>query len=398
MPRTRPLKVCFFDAATSPGGTTTLTEIIFSKIDRRLITPRLFSALPTKELASRFKNSDISLPFSMNLTYAERENLLLKLNIKNKFLLKAAVYLISLFQILANIIPFFKILVILKQEKPDIIHIHNFETALLAAYLLKIPVIWHFHGIPAKPGKIHKLLQSIITQYLCISLFVKNQAIKSGYPDEKLLTLLNPAPSIEDAPHQDPRGIYSIPHNSILASNFGRILPWKGQLEFLQAFSIAKASCPQLFALVVGDDGEDYGYNYKEQLTNYIKDNQLSEHVILTGHIEDPHPLMEASDIIVHSSIEPEPFGLVITEAMAHNACVICSNIGAPPEIITHGVTGLVANPQDQQDLANAMIKLCQEPLLRAELSKNAKQEVNLNYDPSNYVKKLESIYISLVN
>ncbi|WP_019531045.1 glycosyltransferase family 4 protein [Dasania marina] len=399
MPTIPPIKVCYFDAAISPGGTTTLTQLIFSNINRKIVTPRLFAALSIQEASKRFKENDIVLLFTMNLSYTARENLLSKLQPYNKYLVKISIYLFSLLQLLSNVVPFLKILKALHKEKPDIIHIHNFEPALLAAYILKTPVIWHFHGIPNKPGKLHKLLQPIIKKYLCISAFVKDKAIEHNYSKHKLITLLNPGPSIDqNIVTRDIRTEHLIDSDAILISHFGRLIPWKGQLEFLQAFALAKTKCSKLVALLAGDEGEGYGHNYKEKLLTYIKDNNLTKHVIFTGHIDNPQAYMAASDIIVHSSIEPEPFGLVITEAMANGTCVICSNIGAPPEIIDHEVTGLIVNPNNSNELASAIIRLYGDTKLRSRLASNAKQQSILKFDPLIYTLKLESLYSSIGN
>lgn len=396
MSKPSPLKVCYFDAATSPGGTTTLTEIIFSGINRDVVSPRLFTALPRQEAFKRFKEQDITLPFSMNVSYTARENLLLKLKLSNKYLIKLTVYLFSLAQILTNIIPFLRILKSLKEERPDIVHIHNFETALLAAYLLKIPVIWHFHGVPCKPGRVHRLLQPIISNYLCISDFVMKEAVTHHYPKDKLITLLNPAPPIDEDIPDNIRSLYAIPDDAILISHFGRLVPWKGQLEFLKAFTIALKTCPELFALIAGGDGENFGYNYKESLETYISENDLSRQVILAGHVDSPHSLMATSDIVVHSSIMPEPFGLVITEAMSNGTAVICSNLGAPPEIIEDEVTGVIVDPVDSHALASAMIKLSQDRSFRLSLAQQAKQQAAEKFNSLNYIRQLESLYLSI--
>ena len=73
-------------------------------------------------------------------------------------------------------------------------------------------------------------------------------------------------------------------------------------------------------------------------------------------------------DVIVHASVEPEPFGLVIAEAMACGRPVIVSRAGGAAEIAQAGA--VFHTPGNAGELAERMTQLVNEPTLRGALSK----------------------------
>ena len=148
-------------------------------------------------------------------------------------------------------------------------------------------------------------------------------------------------------------------------AHIGRLVPWKGQKEFLQAFARVARQLPGIRALIVGDDIEKLNGAYVEELHSLIRQEGLSERVFCTGNIKDIHNLVAAVDIVVHSSTEPEPFGLVVTEAMALAKPVVAANHGATAEIVEHGRTGLLADPRNTQELAAAIARLATDRSLR---------------------------------
>ena len=81
---------------------------------------------------------------------------------------------------------------------------------------------------------------------------------------------------------------------------------------------------------------------------------------------------MRALDVVVHASTEPEPFGLVIAEAMACGRPVIASRAGGAAEIVEPGVDGLSFSPGDVGQLAGAIARLAADPDERRRLGEAA--------------------------
>jgi glycosyltransferase involved in cell wall biosynthesis len=67
---------------------------------------------------------------------------------------------------------------------------------------------------------------------------------------------------------------------------------------------------------------------------------------------------MSSLDIVLHTSVQPEPFGRVLIEAMSLAKPLIGAAAGAVPEIIDHGVTGLLFKPGDPLSLSDSIVNL----------------------------------------
>jgi glycosyltransferase involved in cell wall biosynthesis len=134
---------------------------------------------------------------------------------------------------------------------------------------------------------------------------------------------------------------------------FGRLSPWKGQHILLEALS----GIPDAHVVLVGDAlfGET---EYAETLRARARQPDIAGRVHFLGFRRDIPGLMKSMDIIVHTSTSPEPFGLVIVEAMLARKPVIATRGGGPAEIIRDGTNGLLVSPGSVPELRTAIQRL----------------------------------------
>lgn len=154
----------------------------------------------------------------------------------------------------------------------------------------------------------------------------------------------------------------------------GRISPWKGQLEFLQALVHLNRVCelPQWTVDIVG--GALFGENsYLEDIKKHISDNGLGNKVRLIGHVNDPVNYVGNCDILVHSSVLPEPFGQVVAQGMAAGRAIVASNSGGPAEILTQLTSAILVDPRNFEEFSLALKTLITDQELRSELGRQAK-------------------------
>lgn len=81
--------------------------------------------------------------------------------------------------------------------------------------------------------------------------------------------------------------------------------------------------------------------------------------VSIIGHQDDVPMLMASHDLLVHSSVRPEPFGQVIVQAMAQGLPVVASDAGGPAEILAGGRWGSLYAPGDVEQLTGRLLELC---------------------------------------
>lgn len=185
---------------------------------------------------------------------------------------------------------------------------------------------------------------------------------------------------------------WNIPRNSIVIGIIGNIREWKGQEYFVKAFLLLSKKYYNMYALVVGGYGiEDE--QYKKRLENLATDSVARGRLIYTGYREDVSDLLRIMDVFVHASIRPEPFGMVILEAMLQKVPVIASNIGGPIEILMNGECGVLVPPQNEKAIANAIEKYLNNPLFRNEMVNNAFNRMIRDFDLRKTVKQTEKLF-----
>ena len=107
---------------------------------------------------------------------------------------------------------------------------------------------------------------------------------------------------------------------------------------------------------------------------------------------------MASLDVFCHTSIEPEPFGLVIIEAMAMKCPVIATRAGGPLEIVEDGVSGLLTQPGDAPALAEAISTLLADPARRRRFADAGRARVEQHYSLRAFRAQLARLYADILN
>jgi glycosyltransferase involved in cell wall biosynthesis len=176
----------------------------------------------------------------------------------------------------------------------------------------------------------------------------------------------------------------------------GRLAPWKGQDVFLRAFAAVAASAPELKARIIGAAlfGED---DYVARLRNLVLDLGIEDRVTFTGFVSDVARELSDLDILVHTSVVPEPFGNAVVEGLAAGVPVVASNAGGPAETITDECNGLLVPPANVEALADALRRLIADADLRARLSA-AGLARSADFEPAAIGARFEEAYRNLVS
>jgi glycosyltransferase involved in cell wall biosynthesis len=123
-------------------------------------------------------------------------------------------------------------------------------------------------------------------------------------------------------------------------------------------------------AVIVG--GALFGEEeYERSLRKLVSELGLEDRVVFTGHVSEVIALMAACDVVAHCSTAPEPFGLVIAEAMLAGTPVIASDAGGAREIVTPE-TGQLTPLEDHEALARAITRYLADPRWAREVAGRA--------------------------
>jgi len=250
---------------------------------------------------------------------------------------------------------------------------------LLAAIILKKKVISHNRGLYG-PDIIDRFLSKYIDQIVSMSDFSTSVYVKGGIPETRSKTIYDGIDLEKFIPS-------ATESEKIIISCVGRFEKWKGQQVLVEAAITIVKELPDIKFLFVGTgDNEN---NIRIQVNN----NDLEKYFEFTGHVTNVKDYMEKSTIIVHTSIEPEPFGMVIIEAMALEKPVIATNFGGPLEIIDHEINGFLIPPNSPTILAEYILRLVKNSDLRKQIGKKAREKVIKKFDVRDYVKHIEEVY-----
>lgn len=388
-------RIVFFDMAVAFGGSVVILSNIVKAMDTGRFDIWVASSLPEDAARNFFPDAVCKrVKYIPPLNYVHRSSVLAKVAGRGRWLRRFCGYGFFGAASLANFVSYCKLFLSIAKIRPDVIHVNNGTEGFAIAWLLKVPCVVHMHGAPSGRSLVGRRMSSQVRRYIAISQFVADAAIACGYPSEQMTLLPNATPVPRTTPEQVAfyRNKYGA-DGRLLVAHIGRLVGWKGQAEFIEAFALAAQSDHSLRALIVGDDLEQFEGGYVSSLKRRVEALGLSDRVLFTGHISDIDNLIAAADVVVHTSTEPEPFGLVITEAMALGRVVIGSSLGAPKEIISHGVDGFVVDPNAKEALAATIARVASDPALREQLGAAAKKKVETSYSLPQYIEKLSVIY-----
>jgi glycosyltransferase involved in cell wall biosynthesis len=189
-------------------------------------------------------------------------------------------------------------------------------------------------------------------------------------------------------------GLSPPPPGTVRVGLIATLAWWKGHTVFLQALSLLPPELP-FRAYVVG------GALYETQRSQHTVDGLrelaaklgIEDRVGFTGFVEDAAAAMRALDIVVHASSEPEPFGLVIAEAMACGRPLVVSLAGGAAELVRVGENALGHRPGDSASLAQCISVLINDPSLRRALGQAGRVTAERSFDRTRLAGQLVPIY-----
>lgn len=182
------------------------------------------------------------------------------------------------------------------------------------------------------------------------------------------------------------------PKNSRIIGIVGNIRPWKGQKYFVQACLRLLGNYEDLHGLIVGGcSGEDL--KYKENLESLIREAKGQERVHFFGYHENIPRLLSIFDVFVHASTKPEPFGMVLLEAMAGRIPVIATNHGGPVEILNNGKCGILVPPKDPRSIEEGCTRYLSDPAFKQQMIDRAYERVRQEFHISRTVKDTTKLF-----
>lgn len=190
--------------------------------------------------------------------------------------------------------------------------------------------------------------------------------------------------------------------NKRIILSLGRICPWKAIEQSINAFKNIIHNNPAhkdgFHLVIVGDVGRSEDLPYKEMLIELA--HGYEDCITFVGQTNNPQNYMKASSVFLHTSNIPEPFGLVVGEAMIQGTLVIGSNQGGTTEMLKDGVTGYSYNTTSDE-----AVSLLEQKLLFfmnnpdkyfMKIKEAGKKYIENNFNREQLERKLSKLYLLL--
>jgi glycosyltransferase involved in cell wall biosynthesis len=292
-----------------------------------------------------------------------------------------------------EIVPFKKLFFKIKNFKPDLIHSNSPTTrcsfyGVLFSKILEIPFIWHSRVLETAGWK-ERLIAKLSSKIIVISDVVGRKFSKFYYKTIKIYNAVDFEGIKITKNKEELKNELGI-KNEYVVGIFSRLVKWKGHNLFLEtAKKIIENGIKSKF-LILGD-GEE-----KENIINKIRELGLSNYFLVLGHRENVYNFINICDIVCNFSIEPEPFGRTIIEAMALKKVVFSTNIGGPNEIIDDGIDGFLCEA-NSDIISKKIIEVFKNPELMNKIEENAYKKVFNNFNIKTQIEKIESLYEEVI-
>lgn len=254
-----------------------------------------------------------------------------------------------------------------RQGNVDIVHCHQYTPylyGLLGAMGTRAKVVFTEHGrfhpdrYRYKAMLINPVLALITPGIIAISSATRDALARYEFiPKWKIKVIYNGIQGLVGNPVKvaSLRKSLGIPADGFIVGTVSRLDPVKNQPMMLRAFKRFLALNPDAWLLMVGDGAE------RDKLESLSRDLQVDHRVIFTGFKTNPTDYLALLDIFLLSSFT-EGTSMTLLEAMSLGIPAVATNVGGTPEIVQHGLTGLLTHSDDEQAFADALLHLWQNP------------------------------------
>lgn len=197
-----------------------------------------------------------------------------------------------------------------------------------------------------------------------------------------------------DGPAAPLRTEFGWPVDAPLVGIIGMLTRWKGQDVFLRAFAEVLRAQPNARAVIAGDEiyvtrGQT---GFAHELRQLVRELRMEHAVAFIGYRRDVPAVLRALDVVVHASVEPEPFGRVVGEAMACARPVVATGAGGVPEV-TGRDTALLVQPGDVSAMSRAIQKLLGDDVDASRRGAAGRERILRSFPVAAHVERVQMLY-----
>lgn len=279
---------------------------------------------------------------------------------------------------------------VIRKVKPHLVHSFFTSKSIYAAFFCGIPHkrnFWSNHLAMPKFKWYHHITNRFLNS-ICmvfpVSESVRNQMLKAGYTSENVRTWYLGLPLEFMNQYNDTHGF-----DPNLIVSIGHFRSVKGIDLLLQAFALVKKAMPETRLIQVGVDSLSNSEVLDQCKALGVLDSVHWKGIIDNGELE----IQQCAVYVQPSRSEALPF--TVMEAAFMNKPIVAFKVGGIPEIVDHGVSGYLAEPENVIQLSDFIIKVLKMPETTSEFGKKGHEKICDNFISKVHIEKMVSIYFN---
>ncbi len=294
-----------------------------------------------------------------------------------------------------------KMVDVVKHEHLDLLHVHYAIPHASAAYMAKkilaeddihIPIITTLHGtditLLGKDASFEPVISFAINKsdrVTAVSSSLKNDTYKLFGVNKDIEVIPNfiRMSQVSYVPNEELRKSYA-PNGEKIITHISNFRPVKRIPDIIEVFKRVREKL-NVKLVLVGDGPE------RSKVNQICREYGICDDVLLVGKLKNPTEVLSIADLFMLPS-EQESFGLAALEAMAAGVPVVSSNTGGIPEVNRHGVSGMMSDVGDIDDMAKNAIYLLESDKRLNKFKKQALERAK-EFDISNVLFRYEKLY-----
>ncbi len=291
---------------------------------------------------------------------------------------------------------------LIRKHRVHIVHnnneLYSQPGTMLSAALAGVPCVCTLRATRALTRR-EQFWVPFIRRFFAVSEATRETYVRTGIPEGRIETALDGI----DLDRFHVNGLLGgltpgleLDPASLTVGLVGRLIPEKGIEEFLRAARVIVDRFPRVQFVLVGGDPTPEGRHMAawQALADQLR---LGAHVQFTGWRADIPALTAQFDVAAQASKYWEGWAMSVLEAMACGKPVVATRIGGVPEVVEHGVTGLLVEPGDVVGLAEAVVSLLQDPALRRRLGEAGRRRAEERFDQRRLIAHMQGAYRELL-
>lgn len=192
------------------------------------------------------------------------------------------------------------------------------------------------------------------------------------------------------------RAEHAIPTDAVVIMFVGNLMRSKGLDILLDAFAAISRDIETVHLLVTLEIAHEGFEERHKELLKFLNDHNLTDCVTILGIIDNIDVAFNSADILVSPYVDtngPSDYPIAAMEAMASSIPIIGTTVGAIPELIVDGITGILIPPSDSEMLRDKLDTLIKDEPLRREMGRNARRRIEENYSLDHVYRTMSKVY-----